>query len=216
MVIEEIAASLQKYVVHVLENYYVELDDQEQDRIGNHILDEVMENFKALFRTSGMRTKEEEIIIPNLIYKLNDLKSIRGDRVHLASHRPFSSLRIVALITSIIFLLPLYFIGFTAQSGFLENFIITWVVLLAILIYLIVEDLDDPFEGAWKINDKTWHRLCLDMDSPRRKLELENLDSPTRKAMWRSRNTDKIKRKKLPDSKLEVQTNPKERKKKAS
>jgi len=128
-----------------------------------------------------MGTKKSEFLIPELINRLNDIIDVRGDRIAFASQRLFESLLIVALIASIIFVLPFYFVSFFPGSGLLDNILTFSVTLLTMVIYLIIEDLDEPFGGIFKISDESWQRILKEMDSPQRKLELENLGKPERK-----------------------------------
>ena len=104
---------------------------------------------------------------------IRDIVEIRRDRIALASQRVFSSLRTVALVTSIIFVIPFYFVGFAPASSILDTVLILGVTFLVIFIYMIIEDLGEPFGGTWKITDESWHRLLKEMDSIEYKQELE-------------------------------------------
>ena len=53
-----------------------------------------------------MNNKLLEFLVPELFERLKEITDIRGDRISLASQRLFDSLRIVALITSILFVIP--------------------------------------------------------------------------------------------------------------
>jgi Protein of unknown function (DUF4239) len=199
---EEIVKSLRKYVFHIINNYQYEMKKQgvevEEKVKGDKILEGIMKDLKSLFRTSGLRTKGDEIIIPKLIDKLNDIIDLRGDRIALASQRLFESLHVVTLIASIIFVLPFYFESFTPDAGIftLENTLTFAVTLLVVVIFIFIEDLDEPFEGTFKIDNDSWQRILVEMDSPERKLELENLDQPSREkpVIWHSRETDRKKK----------------------
>lgn len=150
-----------------------ETDDQK--KIGDQLLEYVRHKFRDFFAPNAMTTKASEILVEEMFHRLNEIIDIRGDRIALASQRLFETLRIVALITSIIFLLPFYFVGFTPQTHLLDEILIGAITLLVIFIYLIVEDLDEPFGGIWKIEATSWERLLSEMDSTERKVELENL-----------------------------------------
>lgn len=146
-----------------------------QKLIGDQLLEEVRHKFRSFFLPNVITTKGSEILVNEMFHRLNEIVDIRGDRISLASQRLFETLRIVALITTIIFLLPFYFVGFTPETRLLDEILIIGVTLLVIFIYLILEDLDEPFGGIWKIESITWKRLLQEMDSAERKTELENL-----------------------------------------
>jgi hypothetical protein len=196
--VKEIAVSLQKYVWHVINNYQDETKPQGEGvnykkRNGDVILEQTRGKFKNFIRRSGLRTREQEVLVPKLIDKLNEIVDIRGDRIAIASQRLFESLLYVALITSVIFVLPFYFVSFLPGSGLFDNLLTVGVTFLVIAIYLIVEDLDEPFGGVFKITSESWVRILQEMDSRERKNELENLDKPERAepSEWRSRRTDR-------------------------
>jgi len=195
--IKEIVASLREYVWHVIHNYQVETKPQDEKinvmkRTGDVILEKTREKFKDFIRRNGLRTKEQEVFVPKLIDKLNEIVDIRGDRIAIASQRLFESLLYVALITSIIFVLPFYFVSFLPGSGLFDNLLTIGVTFLVIVIYLIIEDFDEPFGGVFKITSESWNRILEEMDSKDRREELENLDKPERATLseLKSRRTD--------------------------
>jgi hypothetical protein len=145
-------------------------------RTGDEILESIRQEYKSIMRPSVTTDPVSDFLIRELFERLNEVIDIRGDRIGLASQRLFESLRIIALITSIIFVVPFYFVSFISfPSGLLDDTLIVGVTLLAIFIYLIIEDLDDPFTGIWKIDTESWKRVLDEMDSPERIQELENL-----------------------------------------
>lgn len=116
-----------------------------------------------------MNNKLLEFLVPELFERLKEITDIRGDRISLASQRLFDSLRIVALITSILFVIPFYFAVFTSKTGVLDIILIIGVTLLVIFIYMIIEDLDEPFHGTWKVSDDSWKNLLNDINANQRK-----------------------------------------------
>jgi hypothetical protein len=175
--IETIFRLLQEYVVHVINNYRYEVKDPiKENKLysgskkspkvqGDEILENVRWEIKILLHSNILKAKEVEVLIPELIGKLNDIVDIRGDRIAYASQRLFESLRVVVLITSIVFVLPFYFVGFSAQSTYLDNILVTSVTFLVIFIYILIEDFDEPFGGTWKISDDSWKSILYDMVS---------------------------------------------------
>ncbi len=174
---DEIIKLLREYVGHVIINYpletkrsrekFPELDEDEdaKRKAGDKILERIRDEYRRLIHSNPNWIKESEPFIPEIMHKLNEIVDIRGDRISLASQRLFQSLRIVALITSIIFVLPFYFVGFRQPIAILDNLLITGVILLVLFIYMIIDDLDEPFGGIWKVNDDSWKRVRDDMDS---------------------------------------------------
>lgn len=185
-----IAILLRGYVQHIVENYTKEIKNQndgmenlgDERKVGDEILQTIREQFGDLIHPNIMKTKVWEFLIPELFDRLNEIIDIRGDRIARASQRLFESLRLVALITSIMFIIPFYFAAFTSPTGVLDVILIIGVTLLVIFIYVIIEDLDEPFKGTWKITDESWRRVLEEMNlDERNKRKLEN--SSTEKAL---------------------------------
>lgn len=155
----ETSQLLQDYADHVIKYHNEEINDKEIRKMGNAILKQVREKFKHLLHTEDKNSREPDALISELIKNLDDIIDIRGDRIALSNQRLFEVLRTIALITSIIFLLPFYYVSFTAESGVLNNMLVFGVTLLVILIYIIIDDLDEPFTGIWHIGTESWVRV---------------------------------------------------------
>lgn len=170
-IVKKITSYIRDYVLHVLENYPNEIkktgdkgrSSNKERKSGDGILERIREQFRELIHVDKLQTSETEYLIPELFKKLNDIVDIRGDRIALASQRLFESLRVVALITSIIFVIPFYFVSFLPSSGLLDNLLTIGITLLVIFIYLLVEDFDEPFGGVWKIDNESWKRISEEM-----------------------------------------------------
>lgn len=142
---------------------------------GDLILREIRRKFKLLLRPEVMNEKVNEILVRELFQRLNELIDIRGDRIGMASQRLFDTLRFVVLVTSIVYVLPFYFVSVSPfPNGILDDLMIAGVTLLVIFIYLTIEDFDEPFSGTWQISDEPWRRLLGEMASPEREEELRN------------------------------------------
>ncbi|MBL8104949.1 MAG: DUF4239 domain-containing protein [Anaerolineales bacterium] len=174
---QNISLLLKSYVEHVIKNYPKEIKTQEslvrsttpERTAGDEILIEIREQFRQLMHSNMMNNKLLEFLVPELFERLKEITDIRGDRISLASQRLFDSLRIVALITSILFVIPFYFAVFTSKTGVLDIILIIGVTLLVIFIYMIIEDLDEPFHGTWKVSDDSWKNLLNDINANQRK-----------------------------------------------
>jgi len=174
---DKILKSLHKYVDHVTKNYPYELKqltekNEDKRRLGDSFLENIREQFKDLIRPDSMKNKVHEFLTKELFDGLNEIISIRGDRISHASQRLFENLRIVALITSIIFLVPFYFAGLTPFV--LDIVLIVSVTFLVIYLYMLVEDFDQPFEGDKRINEESWRNLLDEINKYRGKLATDD------------------------------------------
>lgn len=219
----QIVHSLREYVVHIINNYRDEIKQDNNIRLihiiqkylnkiikidneieasderrtaGDAILNNIRRQCKTIILSTETATKGPNPFAAEIFKRLYDIMDIRGDRIGFASQRLFQSLRIVALITSITFLLPFYFVGFTPDTPPLDNILIVCVTVLVIFIYLIIEDFDEPFGGTWRINDDSWRRLLDEMDSEERKRELDDLSKrkPQKRVSTKLRENDKVRR----------------------
>lgn len=174
-----IAQLLRDYVLHVIANYSHEVKGSGAARImaGDMLLEQIEGQFQDMVNSTKIepKEKESEIISLELIHKLNEIIDIRGNRIARSNRRLFDTLRPVALIASILFILPFYFVGFSGPTGLLDVILIIGITFLVIFIYMIIEDLDEPFAGTWKITDEFWRRVLEQMDSSEEKPESESL-----------------------------------------
>ncbi len=184
----EITKLLHKYVEHVAVNYRYEIkqldDDKKSKEAGDKILEDMREKFKVIVRLNTTKTIVSETLINELLEKINELVDNRGDRISYASQRLFENLHYGALITSIIFLIPFYFVGptyFARSIGFpyfylLDTVLVLGVTFLVIYIYMIIEDLDEPFDGVKKISDESWKLLCKKMNKDQKERDQKLLE----------------------------------------
>lgn len=163
--VETIIEILVRYIEHVREKYKFEASDRAVRSIGDKILREIRINFKDLIHPEKGKRKEPDSLIAELIKQLDNIIDVRGDRISLSNERLFDVLRTISLVTSIMFLVPFYFVGFAPGTGLLENSLIFGVTILVILIYIILDDLDDPFGGIWKIEPHALNQVLLDIKS---------------------------------------------------
>jgi len=125
-------------------------------KVGDDILLQIRKKFAVLIRPDVMKSKDTEFIVQELFHRLNEIVDIRGDRIGFASQRLFQTLSIVALIASIIFLVPFYIVSFTDHTSWLDILLILGLTLLVVFMYMIIEDFDEPFGGTWKIDNESW------------------------------------------------------------
>ena len=148
---------LNTYVQHVIDNYRIEhrAGDVNLKRHGDSLLQGIRVNYKDLiYRGGGKRASLLEPVTTELLNRLNDAIDTRGDRISIFSQRLFESLRLVAIVTSVIWLIPFYFLPF--ESGILGSFLKLIITFLIIFVLTVINDLDDPFTGYWKVSTASW------------------------------------------------------------
>lgn len=160
------------YFESFLDFDYKRLDPITIRMSGDRLLSKAQHQIKKMIVSDRYPSAESDPIVNEILMGLNNLTNIRADRISLASQRLFQSLRIIALITSIIFLVPFYFVSFTPTTPLLDNLLVTSVTLLVLFIYLVIEDFDEPFGGTWRITIDAWERVLDDMNNPERMKEL--------------------------------------------
>jgi hypothetical protein len=177
----EMSYALYKYVKHVIANYQKEVvglntEDTKVDYIeeGNQILEEISSILNNLINSTFMKLNTSHLIFPELLQTLKEIKQIREERIISVSDRMFESLKIALLLASCAFLIPLYVIGFTPNTPLLHNFLIALCTLLIILIYIIIEDLSEPFKEPWSIKYTAWESLLNHMSLPKDKVSLKS------------------------------------------
>ncbi len=156
---KSVLESLLAYVNHVIENYPWEADDRTLQTKGDDYLKKIREGYFKIVHSAFISQKEGEILATELLHQLNAIIDIRGDRIGLCNQRLFESLRFVALIASVIFVVPFYFVKFNQTYGILDSFLVFGVIFLVIFILSTIEDLDEPFYGSWRISNEPWLRL---------------------------------------------------------
>jgi hypothetical protein len=156
---KSIFESLLAYVNHVIEHYPKEADDRDLQTQGDNRLKGVREEYFKMANSAFISQKEGEILATELLHQLNAIIDSRGDRIGLCNQRLFESLRFVALIASVIFVVPFYFVKFNQTYGILDSFLVFGVIFLVIFILSTIEDLDEPFYGSWRISSQPWISL---------------------------------------------------------
>ncbi len=137
---------------------------------GNSTLKQIRSYYLEVFRQTRNKTNEKDVLIDELLEQLNNIIDHRGDRISLSTQRLFESLNFIAIVTSIIWLVPLYFLYFQNQQtgteldlGVFGWLLIIAVTFLVIIILSIIDDLDKPFDGYWTVNKNSWKELAKDI-----------------------------------------------------
>lgn len=158
------------YVEHVIGHYSSEPDDPQLQKKGNDVLKTIRRDYNALLRQKTGH-KEDDALVLELLQQLNQVIDIRGDRISTSTQRLFQTLHLVSLFTSIIFIIPFYFIdlsiisGTTAGTSFglFGYVLIGSVTALVIFILTLIQDLDEPFDGKWKLELESWTKVKEDL-----------------------------------------------------
>jgi len=150
-------AELKKYIEHVFTYYKLEHIKSHSERRsrGNEILQGIRKNYRDLiYGGGGKKASMLEPVTTELLNRLNDAIDTRGDRISIFGQRLFQSLKLVAIITSVIWLIPFYFLDF--QSGLYGSILKFAITFLIIFVLSIIHDLDEPFSGTWKVSMTSW------------------------------------------------------------
>jgi len=166
------------YTRHVLKRHTVEHLKQHMSlkTHGDNLLQGIRAGYKKLiYRGGGKKASQLEPVTTELLERLNEAIDVRGDRIAIFGQRLFESLRIIATLTSVIWLIPFYFLPF--QSGILGVFLKLSVTFLIIFVLTVIDDLDGPFTGYWTITIDSWRDVEKETKS-----SLDNLVKAKEKA----------------------------------
>lgn len=151
--------SLHKYALHVKDNHQDEANDLAKAKSAG---DEILENLRREYAeiVSSKRTKTvSEAVISELLQRLAELENARTIRIE-SSKEMFTGLgfQFILAITASMFLIPFY-IGFTPKSSILENIFLIFLTLIVIFLNIVIDDLNQPYNGVWKIDSKSWQKI---------------------------------------------------------
>jgi hypothetical protein len=150
-----------------------------ENKTGEKLLKEIRGYYIDIFHTGDSKTQASEILREELLTQLNNLIDNRGDRISLSTQRLFESLNLIAVVTSILWLVPFYFLHFQGpqgqdlQLGIFGWLLVIFVTFLIIMILSIIDDLDKPFDGYWMVNIKSWEDLVGDIKAEYKSRKLQ-------------------------------------------
>jgi hypothetical protein len=151
--INDIEKRIVDYVKHVILNYEYEYKDTKLKQKGEDFLEEIGRKISLL-------TYERSIpdpLVSELFQKLNEAIDVRGDRIAHSKQRMPSAVFLVALVSSFIWLLP--FLALMIDNDIVFSVLVGGAAFVIVMVLTIVEDLDDPFDGVWKVNIDTWYEF---------------------------------------------------------
>jgi hypothetical protein len=151
--IECIKDDIRKYVHHVIHNYREEDEFSQQRRNGDKFLTDIGHSISALAHNDVIK----ESFIHELFTDLNATRDVRSDRISQSKQRMPETVWWVAIIASIVWLLP--FLGLVVKDPWARSFLIVGVTFVITIVLVIIKDLDEPYEGTWKIGLEEWHKF---------------------------------------------------------
>jgi hypothetical protein len=151
--INDIEKGIIAYVKHVIIYYESEYNNVQIKEVGEKHLD--MIGNKISLVTYDASTPE--IMVSELFQKLNETTDTRGDRIAHSKQRMPSAVFLVALVSSIIWLLP--FLALIINDDIVFSVLVGGAAFVIVMVLTIVKDLDDPFNGVWKVNIDSWHNF---------------------------------------------------------
>lgn len=164
--------SLLSYCQNVLDLVEGKIDTMREKEAGNEILKEIRGYYISIFRGKNGEVQEADILKNELLLQLNNITDSRGDRISLSTQRLFESLNLIAVTTSIVWLVPFYFLYFQNEQtgealslGVFGWLLVISVTFLVIIILSIIDDLDKPFDGFWRVNVDAWNELIEDINA---------------------------------------------------
>jgi hypothetical protein len=148
----QITGKIKEYVTHVTTHFEHEHRNWTVKDTGDNILEDIRELIGEL-----VHTPEPEAITSQTVKEFSEASDLRGDRIsHSRQHIP-DPVWFIALASSILWLIPFY--GLNFQSNAVALVLVGGVTLIVVAILGIIKDLDDAFEGTWRINIAEWEIL---------------------------------------------------------
>jgi hypothetical protein len=152
----KVAKLVRKYVDRVLEAEWHSFrrGDLSSAEEGWHILDslwDVLSKYRPDDERANLMTAE-------ILARFNDLSDARTARLSSASSRIPVPLRILLYTGAMTVIGSLYL--FAVQRFWIHAFIVAATAGAISHVLYVIEDLDDPFWGAWRVTDSPFLRLC--------------------------------------------------------
>jgi len=167
---EKVLSSLETYSTNVVRFVKREMSPESERQDGDDLLKQIRTHYMDVFRKRGAQSDESDVLKDELLHQLNNIIDHRGDRISLSTQRLFESLNFIAVITSIIWLVPFYFLYFQDPKtynplhlGMFGWLLVIFVTFLIIIILSIIDDLDKPFDGFWMVTISSWEDLVEDI-----------------------------------------------------
>lgn len=138
------------YLHHVVHKYSIEHLVAQQRINGEKFLERIGSNIGSL----AHEQMASETLISELFRSLNDARDIRGDRISHAGQQMPDAVWFVSVVASIVWLLP--FFALKIINLWVSSILIGGVTFVVVVVLVIIRDLNNPFEGTWKVNLEDW------------------------------------------------------------
>jgi hypothetical protein len=161
----KVLSSLQEYTQNVLLLMNRKKTYKEEEKDGNDILSRIRGYYFEVFQQKSGNNYESDVLLDEILTQLNTIVDNRGDRITFVSQKTFDSLKLISMITSIVWLAPFYFLYYEDKAGNqLQLGIFGWLLIIAvtflvIVIMSIMDDLDGPFDGIWQVDIESWANI---------------------------------------------------------
>lgn len=142
---------IEKYLNHVTHKYAIEHLVPQQRINGEKQLERIGDNISMLAHDQLV----VEPLIAELFRNLNEARDTRGDRISHCRQKMPETVWLVSLVASIVWLLP--FLALRIENRWISLVLIGGVAFVIVIVLIIIRDLNDPFEGTWKIDLEDWH-----------------------------------------------------------
>lgn len=143
---------IKAYVTHVNQEYKIEHQKIDVRDAGDEILEKIRDGISKV-----IHSREKEAITAELIKEFNDAFDVRGDRISASKQRIPTPVWGISLASSLLWLIP--FLGLNFNNSLIGIVLVGGVTIIVIAILAIIRDLDDPFDGTWKIDTTEWELL---------------------------------------------------------
>jgi hypothetical protein len=174
---ESIIKGIKKYVSHVIDNYSNEHQNLKARETGDKILEEIREAIGNL-----LHRDERESLMSELVEKFHEAVDVRGDRISHSKQSIPDPVWGISLTSSILWLIPFY--GLDFKNDWVAIILVGGVTAIVVAILVIIKDLDDPFEGTWKINTDEWELLGEKIELKPTLFFVYNLDNNRFSVAW--------------------------------
>jgi hypothetical protein len=102
--------------------------------------------------------ESDNIALSAIIDKVSKLTEYRTERLDLSDEHLSPALRFLILFMSIV--LVVSFALMVVESVWIHAFMVVSNVIAINLLYLVITDLNHPFEGLWNIRDTSFRRVA--------------------------------------------------------
>lgn len=149
-----ILSKIDDYVIHIKQHYLTEYKKESVKfrTEGDTYVEEIREAVGVL-----VHTNEEESIKAELLDLTNQLRDIRGDRLAHARQRMHSTVWVLSVVSSFLWLLPFY--GLAFENSYVAIILQGGVTFVVVAILAVIRDLNNPFTGTWKVDLSSWEEL---------------------------------------------------------